>query len=84
VRTGNKKTKKEQLDKNNTKLKLEVSDLELSSIVTSLSKSAHDIEEGRHDEKTAFWLRKIGKKLTLQAKRQGVSYPVIKYYQKSL
>ncbi len=69
---------------NNKRLIIELSDLELSSIVTSRRKSAHDIEEDRNDEKTALRLRKIGKKVTLQAKKQGVGYPVIQCYQKNL
>jgi len=73
-----------KIGRNNKKLIIELSDLELSSIVTSLSKSSHYIEEDRNDEKTALWLRKIRKKVSLQAKKQGVKYPVIQCYQKNL
>ena len=53
-------------------MKLEVEQLELSTIVASLGKSRHYFESIRKDQTTADWLQQIRVKLIKQGEKEGV------------
>jgi hypothetical protein len=53
-------------------MKLEVEQLELTTIVASLGKSTHYLESVRKDQNTAEWLQQIRIKLIKQGEREGV------------
>lgn len=53
-------------------MKLEVEQLELSTIVASLGKSRHYFESVRKDQNTADWLQRIRIKLIRQGGKEGV------------
>jgi hypothetical protein len=53
-------------------MKLEVEQLELSTIVASLGKSRHYFESVRKDQRTADSLQKIRLKLIKQGEKEGV------------
>jgi hypothetical protein len=53
-------------------MKLEVGQLELSTIVASLGKSRHYFESVRKDHRTADSLQKIRLKLIKQGEKEGV------------
>jgi hypothetical protein len=53
-------------------MKLEVEQLELSTIVASLGKSRHYFESVRKDQNTADWLQQIRIKLIKQGEKEGV------------
>jgi hypothetical protein len=56
----------------NQNMKLEVEQIELSTIVASLGKSRHYFESVRKDQNTADWLQQIRIKLIKQGEREGV------------
>jgi hypothetical protein len=53
-------------------MKLEVEQLELSTIVASLGKSRHYFESVRKDQNTADWLQQIRVKLIKQGEKEGI------------
>ena len=53
-------------------MKLEVEQMELSTIVASLGKSRHYFEYVRKDQNTADWLQQIRIKLIKQGEKEGV------------
>ena len=53
-------------------MKLEVEQLELSTIVASLGKSRHYFESVRKDQNTADWIQLIRTKLIEQAEKEGI------------
>jgi hypothetical protein len=53
-------------------MKLEVEQLELSSIVASLGKSRHYFEYTRKDQRTADLLQRIRLKLIKQGEKEGI------------
>jgi hypothetical protein len=53
-------------------MRLEVEQLELSTIVASLGKSRHYFESVRKDQNTADWLQQIRMKLIKQGEKEGV------------
>jgi hypothetical protein len=71
----NKKANKDIFDKK-YKLKVELSEPELLSVLASLSKNSHDAEVKLNDEKTALWLLRIRDNLKVQATKQGMNHPV--------
>jgi hypothetical protein len=53
-------------------MKLEVEQLELSTIVASLGKSRHYFQSVRKDQNTADWLQQIRTKLIKQGEKEGI------------
>jgi hypothetical protein len=56
----------------NQNMKLEVDQLELSTLVASLGKSRHYFESVRKDQNTADWLQQIRIKLIKQGEKEGI------------